>query len=251
MITLFNNKFVKKALLPATGSLGRGYGVFETLRTFNDKEIPLAKKHIERLFKSTKTIDLKIKYSKREILEMLEKVVKKSPHKIQRIKIMAIEEGILIFSVKAKIDPKIYKGVSLLSTKATRSLPEVKSISYIASYLSHERAAKKGHFDALLINDNSEVFEGAYSNLFWFEGNTLCTREKDILPGITRETIIKKSPFQIKFKNIKLEQLLKKKEVFITQSVNLVVPITKINKTKIGTGKPGEKTLQVMDLVLY
>ena len=110
---------------------------------------------------------------------------------------------------------------------------------------------KKGHFDALLINKEKEVFEGAYSNLFWFEGNTLCTREKDILPGITRELVIKNSPFKVKFKNITLKQLLNKKEVFTTQSVNLVVPIIKIDKTKIGNGKPGTKTSQIMNLTLY
>ena len=84
-----------------------------------------------------------------------------------------------------------------MSTQATRSLPEVKSISYIASYLSHKRAEKKGYFDAILIDKNEEIYEGAYSNLFWFEKDTLCTRKDEILLGITRDTIFRISPFKI------------------------------------------------------
>jgi len=247
MIVLHNNKFTKDAKVSATGSFGRGYGIFETLRTFNNKELPLAKLHIDRLLSSAKKIDLKIKYSKVQILEMLQKVVKKSPHKIQRIKIMATAEDFIIFSIKAKIDPRIYNGVSLLSITITRSLPEIKSISYLPSFLAHERAVKKGCFDALLINEKEEVFEGAYANIFWFEEKTICTRKNKILPGITRNLIIKNYPFKLKFKNIKLSALKKKSEIFITQSVNLIVPVTKIDNKKIGTGKPGEKTKGVIE----
>lgn len=252
MIILHNNKFVKKALLDATGSLGRGYGVFETLRTYGNKELPLARLHIKRIFASAKAIDLKIKYTQSELLTQLKKVVARSPHNIQRIKIMAVEEGIIIFSIKAKIDPKIYtEGVSLLSTKISRGMPEVKSISYLPSYLAHEKAVKKGYFDALLINEKEEVFEAAYANLFWFEGtgsnSILCTRKDQVLPGITRELVIKNSPFPIKYKTITLKQLLKKKEIFTTQSINLIVPIVKIDKTKIGDGRAGKNTKELIN----
>ena len=246
MIILHNNKLVKDAKVSATGSFGRGYGIFETLRTFNNKELPLAKQHIDRLLSSAKKIDLEIKYSKTQILEMLQKVVKKSSHKIQRIKLMATTEDFIIFSIKAEINPKTYNGVSLLSTAITRSLPEIKSISYLPSFLAHEKANKKGYFDALLINEKEEVFEAAYANIFWFEGNILCTRKDKILPGITRDLIIKNSTFKIKFKNIKLSELKKKSEIFITQSINLIVPVIKIDNKKIGTGKPGEKTKAMM-----
>lgn len=245
---LINNKFVaeKDAKVSILGSLGRGYGVFETLRTNKEKKILQTKEHIDRLFSSAKKIDLKIKYNKTQLIKMLEKVTKKSSRKIQRIKIMAIEEGIIIFSVPLKIDKKIYEGVSCISVECRRSLPEVKSISYLPSFLSHEKAIKKGCYDAILIDEKDEVYEGAYSNIFWFEGDILCTREKDILPGITRQTILKKSPFKTKFAKITLKNLLKKSEIFLTTSVAGIVPVTKIDNKKIGNGKVGEKTKKMM-----
>ena len=56
MIVLHNNKFVKDAKVSATGSIGRGYGIFETIRTFNNKELPLLDKHLARFFNSAKKI---------------------------------------------------------------------------------------------------------------------------------------------------------------------------------------------------
>lgn len=251
-MTIFqiNNRFVKEkdAVVPITSDLLRGYGIFETIKTHNKKPIQL-NEHIDRLCSSAKTIELPIKYTKSELKKMVEKVAKKSPHKTQRIKITAITGKIIIISTHQKIDKKIYKtGATLLSIKRERPIPEIKSISYISSFLSHEQATKKGAFEALLIDENNEVYECAYSNIFWFEGNTLCTREKNILPGITRDTIIKISPFKIKFKNIKLSELKKKKEIFITSSIIDIVPITKIDNTKIGTSLPGKNTKQLINL---
>lgn len=240
-IILANNRFVKDIKVSALGSIGRGYGVFETLRTVNKKPL-LAKEHLNRLQKSAKAIGLKLPYSQSEILKQLDKVAQKSPHKTQRIKITLIPEALIIHSIEAKIDPKLAQGVKCMSIKCTRSLPEIKSISYLPSYLSHETAVSKGFHDALLLNDKNEVTEAAYANIFWFERNILCTPGSNILPGITRHMVLKLSPFKIKFKTITLKKLLQKKEIFLSSSITGITPITKIDNIKIGTGKPGINT---------
>ena len=121
---------------------------------------------------------------------MLTNIIKKSQYKIQRIKIVVIENFVIIISTKTKIDKNIYNGVKTISINRMREIPEVKSLSYISSFISHEEAVKKGYYEAILVNNKGEVYEGAYSNLFWFEKNTLCTREKEILPGLTRKAVI-------------------------------------------------------------
>jgi len=246
MIILQNNKFTKKALVDANGPFGRGEGIFETLRV-NNKKTLLLELHLNRLFDSAKKINLKIKYSKKEITEMLAKVTKKSPHKTQRVKIIATSSDLIITSVKEKIDKKIYSGVSVKSVNLQRSMPEIKSLSYLPSFLAHENAVKEGFFDALLIDDSSEVYEGAYSNIFWFEKDVLFTRKDKVLPGITREVILKNTKFKTKFKTIKLKDLKKQKEIFLTQSVNLIVPITKIDNIVINEGVVGKNTKKITE----
>lgn len=249
MIILFNNKFQTKAsakISILSESFMYGFGVFETLRTNEQKRPQQTKEHILRLEKSAKEIGLSIKQKPSEIEEMIEKVAKKSLHKLQRIKVVAINEGILITSIKLENDEKVYQGVKLKSIKSIRALPKVKTISYLSSYISHEKAAKAGYYDALLINEKGEATEGAYCNIFWFEGETLCTTKDGVLEGITRQTVLKQSSFKTKLKSITLKELVKKDEIFLTQTTKGIVPVIKIDKTKIGSGKPGEKTLTLL-----
>lgn len=246
MIILQNNKFTRKTVAEANGPFEKREGIFETLRTHNKKPL-LLESHLDRLFDSAKKINLKIKYDKKEITEMLEKVTKKSLHKTQRVRIIATSSDLIITSIEAKIDKKIYSGVSIKSVKLQRNTPEIKSLSYLSSFLAHENAVKEGFFDALLVDDFNEVYEGAYSNIFWFEGDMLCTRKDKVLPGITREVILKNTKFKIKFKIIKLKGLKKQKEIFLTQSINLVVPITKIDDSKINDEVVGENTKTIIE----
>ncbi len=248
MIILQNNKFVKKALVDANGPFGRGEGIFETLRTHN-KHPSLLELHLNRLFNSAKKINLKIEYDEKEIEKMIKKVTKKSPHKTQRVKIIATSSDLIITSIEAKIDKKIYSGVSIKSINLQRNMPEIKSLSYLPSFLAHENALKEGFFDALLVDDSTDVYEGAYSNIFWFEGDILYTRKDKVLPGTIRETIFKNTKFKIKFKTIKLKDIKKQKEIFLTQSVNLVVPVIKIDQTVINKGRVGVNTKEIIEEV--
>lgn len=249
-----NNKILpaKKATISVmSDGFQRGYGVFETLRTFKNKEILYEKQHIQRFFNGAKKIDLKIKYKKEQIQKMLTKIVKKSPHKIQRLKIIAIPEGVIITSEPLKIDKDLYiKGVSCKSIQCLRAIPEVKSISYLPSFLSHQKASKKGYYEAILIH-KGEVYEGAYNNIFWFEKKILCTRKDQVLPGITAQELIKNSPYKVKYKKIKLKELIKKQEIFLTQSTKGILPIVKIDSHKINNGQPGEKTKKLMSIFSF
>ena len=251
MTIMFNGKFVSKKnakISMLSDSFLHGYGVFETLRTYGGIVIE-GPAHIDRLFLSAKIIGLKIKYKKSEIISMISKVVSKSPAKNQLIKVVAVMEGLIVFSNTLVINPSIYKtGVACLCVECGRILPEVKSISYLGSHVSHFGAVKQGYYDAILTDKKEEVFEGSYANVFWFEGDILCTRKDEVLHGITAEMVIKLSPFKVKFKNINKRDLVKKSEVFLTQTTRGVIPVTKIDKTKIGGGKIGKKTKKLMEI---
>lgn len=250
IITLINSKFVKPkaAKVSVLSDIGRGFGIFETIRTYENKKLFAIERHLKRLFDSAKKIELKINYNKQQMLAMIRSVIKKSPNKIQKIKIMCISEATIIISMPFKPNSRDYKGVSVKSIQQVRAMPEIKSISYMPSFLSHEQATKQGFSEAILIDKAGEVYEGAYSNIFWFEKNILFTRKEDILPGITREVILEISPFKIKFKKIKINELMKKSEIFLTSSLRGIVPIIKIDKKSIGNGKVGKNTEKLIEI---
>ncbi len=202
-----------------------GFGLFETLRTYDKKNIPFLNQHISRLLKSAAEIDLPVKYSKNQIKEMVQKMANKSEFNLQRIKIMLIPEKLVINSDEFIIDQNIYNGVKIKTIQQTRSLPHLKSISYLECYYSYKKVTRQGYFDALLIDEKKNIYEGSRSNIFWFEGEILCTRNDKILPGIMRKFIIDNSSFQISYKHIDLKDLLKKDEIFLTNSIVGIVPI--------------------------
>jgi len=251
MKILINNKLVapKDAKIPVLSEAFMfGYGVFETLRTYNNKKIFKSKEHIDRLFNSAKSLDLKIRYPKLQIMQQLEKTAKASRHALQKIKIIATKDTLIIISTPLRETPQVYKGVTCKTVKLLRPIPQAKTLSYLSSYLSHEAAVKEGFYEAILIDEKSSIYEGAYSNIFWFENETLCTRKDKVLKGITAETVMEISPFKTKFKTISLLSLLEKQEIFLTQTTKGIVPITKINNTKINNGIVGKKTARLMKL---
>jgi len=93
-----------------------------------------------------------------------------------------------------------------------------------------------------------EAMEGTTSNLFAFFNNTLVTPCEGILNGITRQAILSlaKKIYPIEERPIKLEQLLKANEIFMTGTSKGVVPIIQIDDHKIADGRPGVNTQKII-----
>lgn len=220
-----------------------GYGVFDTLRTYEGRKTLNLNAHISRLINSSKQIELQLDYQFEEIKYMVEQVIERSKHELQRIKILAIPDYFIVISNELKIDKEIYNGVSLKTVVHKRSIPEIKSISYLDCALNYNKAVKQNYFDALFIDKQNFVYECTRSNIFWIYNGKLYTRQENVLPGIMREYIIKNSNLHVEYCDGKLFALLKANEVFITNSVIGVVPVLKINDKKILSGNPGKETL--------
>lgn len=245
MLILINDQWVSKEeanINIFSEAVMYGFGLFETMRTYDKKEVPFLDQHINRLLKSASEIDLSVNYSTDKMKEMIRKVVNKSEYELQRIKIILVPEKLIISSDELIINKNIYDGVKLNTIQQIRSLPHLKSISYLDCYHSYKKITKRGYFDALLMDEKENVYEGSRSNIFWFEDEKLCTCKEKVLHGIMRDFIIDISPFQIILKNIELSDLLKKDEIFLTNSIVGIVPVININENEIGSGKCGVLT---------
>jgi branched-subunit amino acid aminotransferase/4-amino-4-deoxychorismate lyase len=123
--------------------------------------------------------------------------------------------------------------------EGTRIFPEFKHCSSILSVYASSYAQTIGCDEALLVNNQGEVTEGAWSNLFWSENkDELSTTEYGMLSGITRRIVIEtweKLGYTVKLKSVTPERLLAAHEVFLTQSTNGILPVVKINETVINT----------------
>jgi branched-chain amino acid aminotransferase len=126
--------------------------------------------------------------------------------------------------------------------------PEAKaSGNYANSILANVEAKKAGADEAIMLSVDGCVAEGSGENVFLVEDGVLVTpsKESDILPGITRDSIIRiaqATGLETEERKVHGEELYTCDELFFTGTASEVTPITSVDSKKVGKGKPGPIT---------
>jgi branched-chain amino acid aminotransferase len=109
-------------------------------------------------------------------------------------------------------------------------------------------AYNQGYKTAVLVDEKNNILEGPGFNIFSLDKDGLHTPSKGVLMGITREAIIQLANelnMPINFSSISLDKIRCSYEVFATSTAGGIMPITKINNFKIGTGTMGIFTKKI------
>lgn len=119
----------------------------------------------------------------------------------------------------------------------------VKATTLLANVLLRQEASERGGAEAILVK-NGFVTEGSSSNVFAVRNATLITPplSHDILPGITREVILKiaeSNHISYREQSISINDLRQADEVWIASSIREIVPVIELDGRTIGTGGPG------------
>jgi len=259
-----------------THALHYSTAVFEGIRCYNTSNgsaIFRLPEHVDRFFNSAKLYGMKIRYTKKQIINAIIRTVKASGLKECYIRPIAYYGyGTMgLTPTLNKVDVSIscwewkmgeskagkFSGAKCKISKwiriDSRSQPmQAKSAAnYSNAALARVEALKSGYDEAIMLNYNGKVAEGSAENIFIVKNGIIKTPplNADILNGITRDSVIrliKADRIKLIQKNITLKELLKADEVFMTGTAAEVKSVTKINKSSIGNGKVGKitKTLQ-------
>ena len=259
-----------------THALHYSTAVFEGIRCYNTSNgsaIFRLPEHVDRFFNSAKLYGMKIRYTKKQIINAIIRTVKASGLKECYIRPIAYYGyGTMgLTPTLNKVDVSIscwewkmgeskagkFSGAKCKISKwvriDSRSQPmQAKSAAnYSNAALARVEALKSGYDEAIMLNYNGKVAEGSAENIFIIKNGIIKTPplNADILNGITRDSVIrliKADRIKLIQKNITLKELLKADEVFMTGTAAEVKSVTKINKSSIGNGKVGKitKTLQ-------
>ena len=124
--------------------------------------------------------------------------------------------------------------------------------NYLNSILATQDAKKRKFDEAILLDKNKKVSEAPGENIFIVKNNTLITPplSSSALDGITRKSILefaKIIKIKTKIREISKDELKKADEVFLTGTAAEITPVIKIETKKIGEGKVGNVTKQVME----
>jgi len=267
-----------------THALHYSTSIFEGIRCYdtpNGSAIFRLPEHVDRFFNSAKLYGMKIPYSKKQVSNAIIKTVKASKLKQCYIRPLAYYGyGTMgLTPLKNKVDVSIscwewkmgeskagkFSGARCKISKwvriDSRSQPmQAKSAAnYSNAALARVEALKAGYDEAIMLNNKGYVAEGSAENIFVIKNGKITTPplSADILNGITRNSaiqMIKASGKKISEKNITVKNLLAADEIFMTGTAAEVKSVTRVNRTKIGSGKIGPITRELqssfMDIVM-
>jgi len=164
---------------------------------------------------------------------------------------------VLTISTEVKIPEDYYtKGVKASLIKDIRwSRRDIKSISLLANILLKDQAKKENSYEAVLYDEENNITEGSSSNIFIVgKDGKIYTHPptEEILCGITRNTVIslaERNNIEIIEEPFAMKDLKTVKGMFLTSSLRNIIPITTLDKKKIGNGKVDEITKKL--IILY
>lgn len=116
-----------------------------------------------------------------------------------------------------------------------------KTLSYADNAAARREAVAAGADMALLLTTEGHVSGADCANLFWIDGDVLCTPSGDcaIRPGVMREAVIRaaiKTGQSVREGAFPPETLMRATAVFVTNATMGVVPVRAIDDRDIRTG---------------
>ena len=263
-----------------THALHYSTSIFEGIRCYDTPEgsaIFRLPEHIDRFFNSAKMYSMKMPYSKKKISDGIVSTVNASKLKQCYIRPLAYYGyGTMgLTPTNNKVDVSIscwewkmgeskagkFSGAKCKISKWVRidskSQPmQAKSAAnYSNAALARMEALNAGYDEAIMLNNKGHVAEGSAENNFVVKNGRITTPplDADILDGITRDSaikLLKSNKIKVLEKNLRINDLLKADEIFMTGTAAEVKSVTRVNKTKIGDGKIGEVTKELKELFM-
>ena len=257
-----------------THSLHYGLAVFEGVRAYNT-EIGTAifrlKEHTDRLFNSAHIYMMKMPYSREELMEAQLEVVRANKLESCYIRPIAFfgSEKMGISTRGASVHVSIAawpwgaylgedglkRGIRVKTSSYSRHHVNVSmcrakySGTYANSILANMEATEHGYDEALLLDVDGFVAEGAGENLFVIKDNRIYEPEiASALVGITRASVIEIAAelgYQVVSKRLTRDDIYTADEAFFTGTAAEVTPIRELDGRIIGAGSRGPITEKI------
>ena len=226
--------------------------------------------HIQRLFKSLTSLEIKFSLSSSSLKIIINNLIRLNKANIGSVYIQ-VSRGVaernhsfhglnikpiltIIVSKKSNIENNL-NGVKAITLNDNRwSRPDIKTTQLLPNVLAKTLANKNNAYESIFIDDEGFVTEGSSSNIWVLnKENQLITRNLDgkILSGITRNSIslfAKKNNITVVEKKFTQTELYNAKEVFLTSASSFIMPIIQIDDQNINQGLVGNISLELRKL---
>lgn len=267
-VAWFNGKFVPESevRIPFRDlSWVYGDGCFDMTRSFHHKLFKV-QEHVDRLYRSLKYLRIDPGFGAERMCALTEELFERNRHLLgpdddywvgQRISrgVKDVPGDNLDYhgpNVVLECSPlplvqraKLFKeGIRVIVPSHRRTPPEsltprAKTHNYLNMIVANQEAQSADpEAWAVLLDTNGNLAEGMGSNIFTVrDGAVLTPREKFVLPGVSRQTVIdlaRQEGIPVAEADIDLYDSYVADEMFLTSTSLCICPVTKINGVDIG-----------------
>jgi branched-subunit amino acid aminotransferase/4-amino-4-deoxychorismate lyase len=183
-----------EATLPATDrALTHGLGLYETLKLVGGVPV-FFEEHVARLVQGIAALGLDKPVDKPELAEQIGRLSAATEVRDGACRLLVTagapdgEPSLLVQTDRRTFPPRPLR---VISYRGVRVSAQYKAMTVMQSYLAQQAAKAAGADDALLVDGEGRIFEGATSNVFVVRAGGLITppAEGDILPGVLRAKV--------------------------------------------------------------
>ncbi|UCD84574.1 MAG: branched-chain amino acid transaminase [Deltaproteobacteria bacterium] len=261
-----------------THTLHYGLGVFEGIRCYRCSDGSSAvfrlKEHVDRLYESAKIVLIDIPFKNEDVFQAILETLRVNGLKEGYIRpIVFVGDGDMGVYVKENPirvaiatwpwgaylgEEGLKKGIRIKISSFTRyqvntGMTKAKICGlYVNSILAKKEVIKAGYDEALLLDPEGYISEASGENIFIAKGGCLKTTPlTSILPGVTRNTIIKIAEdegIKLTEQRFTRDELYSADEVFLCGTAAEITPVREVDDRVIGEGKPGPITSKLQEI---
>jgi D-alanine transaminase len=230
--------------------------------------------HMVRLERSLRELDMKSPMSSRALVHVMNQTIRRN----------RVSDGMVYLQINRGVAPRnhVYDNEALeptvVCTAKAVNLPadadtvagvkvttepdirwgrvDIKTVSLLPNALAKTRAAREGAYEAWLVDDDGYVTECSASNAWIVDKDgRVVTRplSSDILPGITRDRVIKlarEHGIEVVERPFTVAEAKSAREAFLTSTTSFVKPVVQIDDVTVGNGHPGMVTRTLLGAYL-
>jgi len=257
-----------------THTLHYGYGCFEGIRAYATPAGPALfrlDEHLRRLADSAHILAIDLPFDRPTLAAACREIVRRNG-----LDSAYVRPLVFLGDEKFGVDPAgaathvaiaawpwgaylggkaLAEGIRVRVSSYARHHPNVqmcraKAIStYANSILAVREARRDGYDEAILLDTEGYVAEGASENLFLVrDGEVLQPETTSALDGITRRTVCtlaEEGGLAVRSKRITRDELYCADEVFLTGTAAEITPVVEVDRRRIGDGQPGAVTARL------
>jgi D-alanine transaminase len=253
----------------------RGYqfadGIYEVIPVMDGRQIDSVG-HTERLNRSLRELEIPSPMSDRALNMVIGEVIRRNRVRNGWVYVQ-VTRGVAPRDHAFPSDPKpavvIYarpkpaaarqknaeSGVAVITVPDQRwARCDIKTVALLPNCLAKQAARAAGAYEAFMLDDAEMVTEGSSTNA-WIvsqEGHLITRPVTDnILNGVTRLSLMAMAAdagLTVEERAFSADELRQAREVFLTSSSGMAIPVVKVDDRVIGNGQPGSITGQIVSL---